>query len=103
MGDYRRIEIRQTSIFTKWIKGLADRRAKLAIAKRIDRLAYGHIGDAKPIGEGITELRLHIGPGYRVYFTRIGDAIIVLLCGGVRGSQARDIVRAKALMKELQE
>ena len=51
----------------------------------------------------ITELRLHIGPGYRVYFTRIGDAIIVLLCGGVRGSQARDIVRAKALMKELQE
>ena len=84
-----------------WIKGLADRRAKLAIAKRIDRLAHGYMGDAKPVGEGITELRLHIGPGYRVCFTRIGDAIIVLLCGGDKGSQARDIVRAKALMAEL--
>jgi putative addiction module killer protein len=95
------IEIRQTATFTKWIKGLADRRTKLAIAKRIDRLAYGHLGDVKTVGEGITELRLHIGPGYRVYFTRGGDTIIVLLCGGDKGSQARDIARAKALMTEL--
>jgi putative addiction module killer protein len=94
-------EIRQTAAFTKWIKGLADRRAKLAIAKRIDRLAYGHLGDAKPVGEGVTELRVHIGPGYRVYFTRRGDTITVLLCGGDKASQARDIVRAKALMNEL--
>ena len=94
-------EIRQTAAFTKWIKGLADRHAKLAIAKRIDRLAYGHMGDARPVGDGITELRLHMGPGYRVYFTRRGDTIIVLLCGGDKGSQARDIVRAKALMNEL--
>ena len=95
------IEIRQTATFTKWIKGLADRRTKLAIAKRIDRLAYGHLGDVKAVGEGITEMRLHIGPGYRVYFTRRGDAIIVLLCGGDKASQARDILRAKALMNEL--
>ena len=95
------IEIRQTRTFTKWIKGLADRRAKLALAKRIDRLGYGYMGDAKLVGGGITELRLHIGPGYRVYFTQIGDAIVVLLCGGDKGSQARDIVRAKALMNEL--
>ena len=73
----------------------------MAIAKRIDRLAYGHLGDAKPVGEGITELRVHMGPGYRVYFTRRGDTIIVLLCGGDKASQARDIVRAKALMNEL--
>jgi len=97
------IEIRQTAAFTRWIKGLADRRAKLAIAKRIDRLAYGHMGDARPVGEGITELRVHMGPGYRVYFMRRGDTIIVLLCGGDRGSQARDIVRAKALADELGE
>jgi putative addiction module killer protein len=95
------IEIRQTAAFIKWIKGLADRRAKLAIAKRIDRLAYGHLGDVKPVAEGITELRVHMGPGYRVYFTRRGDTIIVLLCGGAKASQARDIVRAKALMNEL--
>jgi putative addiction module killer protein len=95
------IEIRQTAVFTKWIKGLADRRAKLTIAKRIDRLAYDHLGDAKPVGDGITELRVYIGPGYRVYFTRKGDTIIVLLCGGDKASQARDIVRAKALMDEL--
>lgn len=94
-------EIRQTAAFTKWIKGLADRRAKLAIAKRLDRLAYGHLGDVKPVGEGITELRVHIGPGYRIYFTRRGDTIIVLLCGGDKASQARDIVRAKTLMNEL--
>jgi len=95
------IEIRQTAAFTRWIKGLADRRAKLTIAKHIDRLAYGHAGDSRPVGDGIVELRVHMGPGYRVYFTRRGDTIIVLLCGGDKGSQARDIVRAKALLDEL--
>lgn len=95
------IEVRQTAVFTKWINGLADRRARLAIAKRIDRLAFGHMGDAKPVGGGISELRVHMGPGYRVYFTRQGDTIIVLLCGGDKGSQARDIARARALASEL--
>ncbi len=95
------IEVRQTAVFTRWIKGLADRRARLAIAKRIDRLAIGHVGDAKPVGAGVTELRVHMGPGYRIYFTRRGDTIIILLCGGDKGSQAGDIARAKSLVDEL--
>lgn len=97
------IEIRQTAAFTKWIRGLADRRARLAIAKRIDRLAFNHAGDVKSVGSGVSELRIHIGPGYRVYFTRRGGTLIILLCGGDKGSQIRDIARAQALMKEFQE
>ena len=103
MGDYRVVEIRQTVAFTKWIRGLADRRARLAIAKRIDRLAFGHAGDAKPVGGGVNELRIHMGPGYRVYFTWRGEAIIILLCGGDKGSQTRDIARAQALAEEFEE
>jgi len=97
------IEIRQTAVFTKWIRRLADRRARLAIAKRIDRLAFGHAGDARPVGGEVSELRIHMGPGYRVYFTRRGDAIIILLCGGDKGSQIRDIARAQALAGEFRE
>jgi putative addiction module killer protein len=103
MGDYRMIEIRQTAVFTKWIRSLADRRTRLAIAKRIDRLAFGHEGDAKSVGSGVRELRIHMGPGYRVYFTRRGDRIIILLCGGDKGSQVRDIARAQALAEEFEE
>lgn len=91
------VEIRQTAVFGKWIKGLADRRARFAIAKRIDRLAFGHAGDAHSVGDGVSELRVHLGPGYRVYFIRRGETVILLLCGGDKGSQVRDIARAKAL------
>lgn len=94
------IEIRQTAVFTKWIAGLADRQARMAIAKRIDRLAFGHAGDARSIGDGVSELRIHLGPGYRVYFARRGDTIIILLCGGDKGSQGRDIARARMLADE---
>ena len=97
------VEIRQTAVFAKWIRGLADRQARSAIAKRIDRLAFGHAGDARPVGGGVSELRVHLGPGYRVYFTRRGDAIIILLCGGDKGSQTRDIARAQALADEFKE
>ncbi len=97
------VEIRQTAVFAKWIRGLADRRARFAIAKRIDRLAFGHAGDARPVGGGVSELRIHMGPGYRVYFTRRGDTIVILLCGGDKGSQSRDIVRAQALVEEFKE
>jgi putative addiction module killer protein len=97
------ISIRQTAVFTKWIRGLADRRARTAIAKRIDRLAFGHVSDAKPVGAGIIELRIHLGPGYRVYFTRRGDTIIILLCGGDKGSQTQDIARAQVLAEEFKE
>ncbi len=97
------VEVRQTAMFTKWIRNLADRRARLAIAKRIDRLAFGHAGDAKPVGGGVSELRIHMGPGYRVYFMRRGDTVIILLCGGDKDSQSRDIARAQTLAEEFQE
>lgn len=95
------IELKQTETFRKWRLRLRDERARAAIASRLARLAYGHAGDVEPVGDGISELRIHYGPGYRVYFQRRGDTIIVLLCGGDKGSQARDIRLAKRLGKEL--
>ncbi|WP_430911436.1 type II toxin-antitoxin system RelE/ParE family toxin [Methylobacterium sp. sgz302541] len=89
--------ILRTERFDAWIKGLRDERAKARIALRIDRLALGHAGDVKPVGEGVSELRIDHGPGYRVYFVLRGEALIVLLCGGDKGSQDRDIAKAKAL------
>ena len=70
------------------------------IASRLDRLAFGHAGDAEPVGQGISELRIHHGPGYRIYFQRRGDTIIVLLCGGDKSTQAKDIKAAKRLADE---
>ena len=72
------------------------------IVTRIDRVALGNFGDAKPVGDGVHELRMTFGPGYRVYFTRRGERIILLLCGGDKGSQARDVARAKLLAAELE-
>jgi putative addiction module killer protein len=72
------------------------------IASRLDRLAYGHTGDAAPIGKGISELRIHYGPGYRIYFHKRDNAVIVLLCGGGKGTQARGVRVAKRLMDELE-
>jgi putative addiction module killer protein len=77
-------------------------RARALIASRLDRLAYGHTGDAKAVGAGVFELRIHYGPGYRVYFSRQGNAIIILLCGGDKGSQTRDIRTAKQLIAEME-
>ena len=90
-------ELKQTETFRKWRMGLKDERAKGLIASRLDRLAYGHAGDVEPVGEGISELRIHHGPGYRIYFQKRGATVIVLLCGGDKGSQARDIKAAKRL------
>jgi putative addiction module killer protein len=97
------LEIRQTERFARWHGRLKDRVARLAIAKRVDRLAAGHYGDARPVGEGVRELRLHIGPGYRVYFIEQAGQIIILLCGGDKRSQDRDIEIAKAMARELKE
>jgi putative addiction module killer protein len=80
-----------------------DERARGAIFARLDRLAYGHPGDVEPVGEGISELRIHYGPGYRVYFQKRGSTIIVLLCGGDKGTQKKDITTAKRLAKEWSE
>jgi putative addiction module killer protein len=92
--------IEETATFRKWLLGLRDRAGQAVIAQRIARLAAEGVGDVKPVGYGVSELRINYGPGYRVYFLKRGDVLIVLLCGGDKDTQARDIVRAKALAKE---
>ncbi len=94
------IRLKQTDTFRKWFAKLRDERAVTAIASRLDRLAFGHAGDAEPVGKGVSELRIHYGPGYRVYFQRRGDTIVVLLCGGAKSTQAKDIKTALLLAQE---
>lgn len=88
------ITLKQTTVFRKWLAGLKDRRAVMAVSSRLDRLGKGHEGDAKSVGGGVAELRIHYGPGYRVYLHRRGNVLIILLCGGDKSSQAKDIRRA---------
>jgi putative addiction module killer protein len=96
-------EFKQTETFRKWRLRLKDERARALIASRLDRLAFGHAGDVKPVGQGISELRIDHGPGYRVYFERRGNTIIILLCGGDKSTQDKDIQTAKRLAKEWSE
>ncbi len=93
-------ELIRSSVFDKWLSDLKDRRAKVRIAARLDRLAMGNPGDVKPVGEGISELRISYGPGYRVYFMQRGKVLIVLLCGGDKSTQSKDIKQARALAEE---
>ena len=95
------IEIRETAKFRKWLDRLRDRTAKAQIAIRIDRIAQGNPGDAKSVGKGVLEARIDYGPGYRLYFIRLGQRVVVLLCGGDKSSQARDVMEAKTLAKDL--
>jgi putative addiction module killer protein len=95
------IELKQTEAFRKWRMRLKDERARAVIASRLDRLAFGHAGDA--VGQGVSELRIHYGPGYRIYFQRRGNTIIVLLCGGTKNGQAKDILEARRLADEWRE
>lgn len=97
------MEIKQTEAFRVWESRLRDIRTRTVIAARLFRLAEGLTGDAAPVGEGVSELRIHYGPGYRIYFQRRGAVLIVLLCGGDKGSQDRDIAAAKRLAKEWSE
>jgi len=97
------IELKQTETFSKWWKKFKDERARGLIAARLDRLAYGLAGDVEAVGQGISELRIHYGPGYRVYFQKRGNAIIVLLCGGNKSTQVKDIKAAKRLANEWSE
>lgn len=94
------LELKQTEQFRRWRTRLKDERARALIASRLDRLAYGHAGDVAPVGDGISELRIHHGPGYRIYFHRQGNTAVILLCGGDKGSQAKDIQTAKRLLSE---
>lgn len=95
------IEIRKTHNFATWIDGLQDIRARARILVRIERLAAGNPGDVKPVGEGVSEMRVDYGPGYRVYFKKTGQMLIILLAGGVKKAQAKDIQTALRLARNL--
>jgi putative addiction module killer protein len=94
-------EVIRTATFDRWLSALKDGRAQARIAQRIDRLSHGNAGDVKPVGSAVSELRIDYGPGYRVYFSRRGSLVILLLCGGDKSTQAKDIKRAMAMAKEL--
>lgn len=94
------IEIRQTETFSAWLQALRDSTAKAKIAVRVQRLAFGNPGDVRPVGGGVSELRIHHGPGYRVYYVQHGTVLIVLLCGGDKATQDKDIATAKKLAKD---
>jgi putative addiction module killer protein len=99
--DWRVIEIRQTEVYAQWFSGLRDRMARARIDARIRRLSLGNLGDVKPVGEGVSELRIDYGPGYRVYFVQRGQTLVFLLAGGDKRTQERDIVTALDLAREL--
>jgi len=95
--------VRQTDEFEGWLTRLRDGGAKARILARIESAKAGNLGDTRRVARGVGELRIHVGPGYRVYFTRRGDAIILLLCGGSKKSQRRDIERAVKLLAKLNQ
>lgn len=94
-------EVHKTDEFDKWLKALGDQRAVARIASRIERLGLGNPGDVKAVGEGVSEMRIQYGPGYRVYYKQTGKRIMLLLCGGDKASQGKDIKRARDIAAEL--
>jgi len=95
-------EIRKTAVFEKWFCNLRDRRAKARIQVRIDRARLGNFGDTSPAGEGVSEMRIFYGPGYRVYFIQQGKEVVILLSGGDKKSQTKDIIEAKEIAKKIE-
>ena len=99
--SFQMIELIRSATFDRWLSGLRDRRAMARIAARLDRMAAGNPGDVQPVGEGVSELRINYGPGYRVYFIQQGPVLIILLCGGDKSTQAADIKTATRLAAEV--
>ncbi|NOX82506.1 MAG: type II toxin-antitoxin system RelE/ParE family toxin [Alphaproteobacteria bacterium] len=97
------MEVLETENFSKWLVKLKDTQARARILVRIDRLLLGNPGDVAPVGDGVSEMRIHYGPGYRVYFVQRGDTLVVLLAGGDKSTQGSDIKTALALAKEIQK
>ena len=94
-------EVIQTEEFEGWLDGLRDRQVQKIVARRVVRMQSGLLGDVKPVGEGVSEARIDHGPGYRLYFVQRQQVVIILLCGGDKSSQVRDIARAKEMAKEV--
>jgi len=101
-GSPSRYTIQQTHIFAAWLRKLRDLQAKTAVIRRLNKAAKGHLGDVKPVGGKVFEMRLDTGPGYRLYFIHQGQSILLLLCGGDKSSQQHDIERAKQLAENIQ-
>jgi putative addiction module killer protein len=97
------MQIRRTKAYIDWISRLKDITARTRITMRVDRLEEGNPGDSRSVGSGIVELKINFGPGYRVYYTQIGDTLILLLCGGDKSTQSKDIARAKLLLAQYEE
>ena len=97
------VEILRTAVFDRWLQRLRDPEARMRIDNRIRQMSRGAFGDVRPVGQGVSELRIHYGPGYRVYYVRRGPTVIVLLAGGDKSSQRRDISRALELARTLEE
>jgi putative addiction module killer protein len=95
-------EVYKTDEFARWFKKLRDRQAKSRILARIDRLEQGHFGDVESVGDGVSELRVFYGSGYRIYFTRRSSVVVILLSGGDKSSQSKDIAKAKELARQLE-
>ncbi|MDF4902137.1 type II toxin-antitoxin system RelE/ParE family toxin [Vibrio parahaemolyticus] len=93
--------IKSTPLFDEWLKGLKDPKAKATVLSRVQRLKFGLYGDCEPVGKGISELRIHIGKGYRVYFKEQNKQIVILLCGGNKKTQPKDIKLAKQIANDL--
>lgn len=96
-------DIKRTDEFSSWLRNLRDIRARAKVISRIERLSLGNPGDVAPVGDGISEMRIHYGPGYRVYYIQRGEEIVVLLCGGDKSSQDSDIRAARKLASELED
>jgi putative addiction module killer protein len=92
--------LRETERFSRWLENLRDAQARARIVRRVERLANGNLGDAKSVGGSVSELRIDYGPGYRVYFVRRGDLVFLLLCGGDKKSQSRDIMLARKIAND---
>ena len=98
---YHVYELQSTDVFDDWLRGLQDRKARARILARLDSVQLGNLGDVKSVGAGIREMRIHFGAGYRVYFVQRGKVLLLLLCGGDKSTQARDIERARRMLSDL--
>ena len=96
-------KVKKSNYFDKWMNSLKDLKGKIAIARRIERISHGNFGDVKSVGDDVSELRIRVGPGYRVYFSKLEEKLVVFLVGGDKSTQSKDINKAKTLLEELKD